>query len=41
VFTARSPLRRTPSTPGLSTAGYVRLPEKFKKRLLTAINAIR
>jgi phosphate transport system substrate-binding protein len=26
---------------GLSTAGYVPLPEKFKKRLLTAINAIR
>jgi phosphate transport system substrate-binding protein len=26
---------------GLSTAGYVPLPDKFKKRLLTAINAIR
>jgi phosphate transport system substrate-binding protein len=26
---------------GLSAAGYVPLPEKFKKRLLTAINAIR
>lgn len=26
---------------GLSTAGYIPLPEKFKKRLLTAINAIR
>jgi phosphate transport system substrate-binding protein len=26
---------------GLSTAGYIPLPDKFKKRLLTAINAIR
>ncbi|WP_292981509.1 phosphate ABC transporter substrate-binding protein PstS [Mycobacterium sp.] len=26
---------------GLSTAGYIPLPEKFKKRLITAINAIR
>jgi phosphate transport system substrate-binding protein len=26
---------------GLANAGYIPLPEKFKKRLLTAITAIR